>query len=212
MGGGQTFGGRGPERLAEPVQLLAGQEALVLLDLEAGHAPARVGAGGTPAPRIRQVERLDQNVGRPVGDGGHAVQLVVKGQDVLVLDIRDETFSERGHDVLAKHEPIVRDGGRLAVLLDILALVALGEVGDGRVGRRLRFRPNRGLPLLDSGDDFGGVPAGYLGGDIAMRAEGHALRAAERPGLDRRRLSCRSGRLGRRNRQDRGPRRRRPSR
>ncbi len=62
------FRGR-PQRLAEPVPLLAGEEPLVLLDPEAGHAPARVAAGGTPAPRIRQVEHLDQNVGRPVGDG-----------------------------------------------------------------------------------------------------------------------------------------------
>ncbi len=41
---------------AEPEELLAGEEPLVLLDPEAGHAPTRVAAGGTPAPRIRQVK------------------------------------------------------------------------------------------------------------------------------------------------------------
>ena len=49
---------------------------------------------------------------------------------------------------------------------------------SGRWGiqRRLGLHPDRGLPLLDSADDFGGIPAGYLGGDVTMRAEVHALR------------------------------------
>ena len=68
--------------------------------------------------------------------------------------------------------------------LDILALVAFGEVGDGQVGCRLGLRLNRRLTLLDSGDDFGGVLAGYLCRDVAMRSEGHALGTPEGAGLD----------------------------
>ena len=36
--------------LSEPVELLAGQEPLVLLDLEAGHTPAGVATGGDANP------------------------------------------------------------------------------------------------------------------------------------------------------------------
>ena len=67
MSGGQMFRGCGPERLAEPVQLLAGQEALVLLNLEARDAPARVGAGGTPAARLNILTRMSAARLAPVG-------------------------------------------------------------------------------------------------------------------------------------------------
>ena len=96
-----------PQRLAEPEQLLAGQESLVLLDPEAGHAPGRVAARGAPAPRVRQVEHLHQNVGRPVGDGRHVVQAVVEGEDVLVFDVRDAKLAEGRHDMLAQHEAVM---------------------------------------------------------------------------------------------------------
>ena len=184
MGRGEPlFRGR-PQRLAEPEQLLAGEEPLVLLDPEAGHAPARVAAGGTPAPPVRQVEHLHQNVGRPVGDGRHAVQAVVEGEDVLVFDVRDEALAEGRHDMLAQHEAVMRDGGRLAVHRDVFALVALGEIGDGRVGRGLRF--NGRLPVLDARDDVGGFLPGVVDGEtgVAMGPEADALRAAEGAGLD----------------------------
>ena len=154
----------------------------MLLDLEPRYAPARVAPGGTPAPRIRQVVHLHQNVDGAVRHRGHVMQPGVKTQDVLVFHLCDEALTEGWHDVLAKHEPVVRHRCRLAVHLDILALVALGEVGNGRDGRRLGR--DRRLPLLDSGDDRRGVLARLLGGELAMRAEGHALRAAEGAGLD----------------------------
>ena len=183
MGRGQALGGRGPERLAEPRELLAGQEALVLLDPEAGDAPGRVAPRGTPAPRIRQIVHLDQNVGRPVGDGGAVVQLVVEAQDVLVLDLRDEALAEGRHDVLVQHDPVVGDGGRLAVHLDIFAEVAVREVGDGGVAGRLGR--DRRLARLDADDDLGGFLAGLIGGErVAVLAEGDPLRTAERAGLD----------------------------
>ena len=184
MDRGETLGGRGPQRLAEPVEFLAGKESLVLLDPEAGHASARVGSGGTPAPCVGEVEHLDQDVGRPVGHGGHVVQAVVKGEDVLVFDVGDEALAEGRHDMLAKHEPVVGDGQRFAVHRDILALVALGEVGDGRVGSR--FGRNGRLSDLDACDDCGGLLAGVIGGEVgvAMLAEADALRAAEGTGLD----------------------------
>ena len=99
-----------------------------------------------------------------------------------MFNLCDKAFAEGGHDVLAKHEPVVRHRCRLAVHLNILALVALGEVGDGRNGRRLRR--DRWLTLLDSRDDCRGVLAGALGRELGIRAEGHALRAAEGAGLD----------------------------
>ena len=184
MGRGEPLGGSRPERLAEPEELLAGEEPLVLLDPEAGHAPARVAAGWPPAPRIRQIEHLDQDVGRPVGDGRHAVQAVVEGEDVLVLDICDEALAEGRHDMLAQHEPVVVDGQGLAVHRDILALVALGEGGDGRVGRG--FGRNRRLPGLDARDDVGGLLAGVVDGEagVAMPTEADALGAAEGTRLD----------------------------
>ena len=106
--GEPLFRGR-PQRLAEPEELFAGQEPLVLLDPEAGHAPGRVAARGTPAPPVRQVEHLDQHVGRPVGDCRHVVQAVVKGENVLVFDVRDEALAEGRHDMLAQHEAVMRD-------------------------------------------------------------------------------------------------------
>ena len=67
---------------------------------------------------------------------------------------------------------------------DVFALVAFGEVGDGRVGRRLGS--NGRLPVLDARDDVGGLPAGVVDGEagVAMGAEADALRAAEGAGLD----------------------------
>ena len=178
---GEPLGGSGPERLAEPEELLAGEEPLVLLDPEAGHAPARVAAGGTPAPCVRQVEHFHQNVGRAVGDGWHVVQAVVEGEDVLVLDVRDEALSEGRHDMLAQHEPVMGDRQGLAVHRDILALVALG---DSRVGHGLGR--NGRLPGLDARNDVGGVLAGVADGEVgvAMPAEADALGAAEGARLD----------------------------
>ena len=121
------LGGRGPERLAEPVELFPGQEALVHHDLEAGHAPARVASGGMSAPCVGEIEHLHQDVDRPVGHGGHVMEFGMEGQDVLVFDVRDEALCEGRHDVLAKHESVVGDGQRLAVHHDMFALVALGD-------------------------------------------------------------------------------------
>ena len=108
----------------------------------------------------------------------------MKGEDVLVFDIRDEALAEGRHDMLAKHEPVMGNGQGLAVHRDILALVALGEVGDGRVGRGLRR--NGRLSGLDARDDVGGLLAGLVDGEVgvAMLAEADALGAAEGAGLD----------------------------
>ena len=100
----------------------------------------------------------------------------------LCFHVRDEPLPEGGHDVLAQHEPVVRHRRRLAVHLDVFALIALREVGNGRDGRRLGR--NRRLALLDSGDDRGGVLAGRLRGERGIPAERHALRLAECAGLD----------------------------
>ena len=70
---------------------------------------------------------------------------------------------------------------RLAVNLDVLALVALGEVCHGRDGRRLGR--HRRLSLHDSGDDRRGILAGQLGRELGIRAERHALRPPQGAGL-----------------------------
>ena len=116
---------------------------------------------------------------------------VVKGEDVLVFDVRDEALAEGRHDVLAEHQPAMVDGQVLAVHRDILALVALGEIGDGRVGRRLRR--NGRLSGLDARDDVGGLLTGVVDGEVgvAMLAEADALRAAEGARLDKEDLLAR---------------------
>ena len=67
---------------------------------------------------------------------------------------------------------------------DILALVAPGQVGDGRVGRGLGR--NRRLSGLDARDDVGGLLPGVVDGEVgvAMGPEADALRAAEGSRLD----------------------------
>ena len=182
MDGRQALGRRRPQHFPEPVQLLASQEPFVLLHLEAGYAPAGIASGGTPTPGIRQVEHLDQDVGGPIRHRGHVMQPVVETQDVLVFHVRDEAVTEGGHDMLAQHEPVVLHRRRLAVHLDVFALIAFGEVGDGGHGRRLRW--DRRLALLDSGDDRSGVLAGRVGSEFGIPAEPYALRPPERPGLD----------------------------
>ena len=62
--GRQALGRRRPQHFPEPVELYASQEPLVLLDLEAGYAPAGVASGGTPTPRIRQREHLSNTTGQ----------------------------------------------------------------------------------------------------------------------------------------------------
>ena len=78
----------------------------------------------------------------------------------------------------------MRDGGRLAVHGDVFALVAPGEVGDGRIGRGLRIDGR--LSGLDARDDVGGLPAGVVDGEarVAMGAEADALGATEGARLD----------------------------
>ena len=75
---------------------------------EAGYAPTRVAAGGTPALCVGdEVKHLDPDVGLAVGDGRHEVQAVVfKGEDVFVLDVRDKALAERWRDLFAEHEPL----------------------------------------------------------------------------------------------------------
>ena len=99
-----------------------------------------------------------------------------------MFHVRDEAVTEGGHDVLAQHEPVMLHRRRLAVHLDVLALIPFGEVGDGGHGRRLRR--DRRLALLDSGDDRSGVLAGRVGSELGISAKRYALRPAERPGLD----------------------------
>ena len=67
---------------------------------------------------------------------------------------------------------------------DVFALVALGEIDDGRIGRV--FRRKRRLPVLDARDDVGGLPAGVVDGEVgvAMGAAADPLRAAEGARLD----------------------------
>ena len=119
------------------------------------------------------------------------MQPVVETQDVLVFHVRDEAVSERGHNVLAQHEPVMRHRRRLAMHLDVFALIALREVGDGGDGRRLRR--DRRLALFDSGNDRSGVLAGRVGREFGIPAERYALRPAERAGLDDEDLLARVG-------------------
>ena len=103
---------------------------------------------------------------------------------VLVFDVRDEAPAEGRHDMLAKHEPVMGDGQGFAVHRDILSLVALGEIGDCRVGRG--HRRNGRLSGFDARDDVGGLLSGMVDGEVgvAMPAEADALGAAEGARLD----------------------------
>ena len=66
--------------------------------------------------------------------------------------------------------------------LDVFALIALREVGNG--GNRRWLGPNRRLALLDSGNDRSGVLAGCLRSERGIPADRYAVRPTERPGLD----------------------------
>ena len=104
----------------------------------------------------------------------------MKGQDIAACDVLDGKLPERRHDVLAKQAALVGDSRGLAVQLDILAHIALGTIGDRRIG----FGLKRKLPLLDADDDFGCNLAGLVEGAVAVRADGDPLRAAEGARLD----------------------------
>ena len=160
--GGKSFGRRGVEGAPEPVELLRGEEPLVLgLHLVPAHESAGILPGRAQLPRLGQVEHLDEHVERPVCHRGLLAQLVLKRQDVLALDLRDLDLSQRRHDVLSEHDAVVGYGRRPAAHRHVLALIALGELNHRRVG--LRCERNGRLSGLDAGDDAGGFLAGLVG-------------------------------------------------
>ena len=103
-------------------------------------------------------------------------------RDVGALDQAKRHHAERRQDVVLERAPVDACGVRIAVLCDVGAHVALGEVGDGGAGlgqERTRF-----LAPLDAVDDLGCALAGLGGGDLAVGAEGDAAWPATRPALD----------------------------
>ena len=149
-------------------------------DLVPTNRLARVPAGRAHLPQLRQVEHLHQDVDRPVRHGGLFAQPVLKFEDVLALHLRHAEFSQDRHDVLAQHDAVVRRSRRFVVHVDVFALVALGEVGHGRLGLFL----GEGLAGLDARDQPDGLLAGLVGRDLAVEADCHTLRLALRPGLN----------------------------
>ena len=102
-----------------------------------------------------------------------------------MLDVRDKALSQGRHDVLVQHQPVMGNRHRVTVHLDILAEIAPGEIGDGRVGRWLR-RNRRGLSLPNPGDRLGGGLADTFDGDagVAMNGETETPGTAEGASLD----------------------------
>ena len=90
--------------------------------------------------------------------------------------------AKRRQDVVLQRAPVDACGVRIAVLCDVGAHVALGEVGDGGAG--LGQERARLLAPLDAVDDLGSTFAGLCGGDLAVGAEGDAAWRATRPALD----------------------------
>ena len=106
----------------------------------------------------------------------------MQGRDVGTLDHAERHHAERGQDVVLQRAPVDAGGVRVAVLGDVGAHVALGEVGDGGgagVGRRARF-----LAPLDAVDDLGRALSGLCGGDLAVGAQRDAARPAAGTALD----------------------------
>ena len=102
-------------------------------------------------------------------------------RDVGTLDHAKRHHAERRQDVVLQRAPVDAGGMRIAVLCDVGAHVALGEVGDGGAGlgqERARF-----LAPLDAVDDLGRALARLCGGDLAVGAERDAARRATRPAL-----------------------------
>ena len=103
-------------------------------------------------------------------------------RDVGALDQAKRHHAERRQDVVLQRAPVDACGVRIAVLCDVGAHVALGEVGDGGAGlgqERARF-----LAPLDAVDDLGCAFARLCGGDLAVGAERDAAWRAARPALD----------------------------
>ena len=98
------------------------------------------------------------------------------------LDQAKRHHAEGGEDVVLKGAPVDACGVRIAVLCDVGAHVALGEVGDGGAG--LGQECCGFLAPLDAVDDLGCALAGLCGGDLAVGAEGDAAWPATRPALD----------------------------
>ena len=103
-------------------------------------------------------------------------------RDVGTLDHAKRHHAERGQDVVLQRAPVDACGVRIAVLCDVGAHVALGEVGDGGAG--LGQEGARFLAPLDAVDDLGCALACLCGGDLAVGAEGDAAWRATRPALD----------------------------
>ena len=57
----------------------------------------------------------------------------MKGEEVLVLDVRNEVLGEGGHDMLAKHEPVMGNRHGLAVHRDDRWIVAAALKGEADV-------------------------------------------------------------------------------
>ena len=103
-------------------------------------------------------------------------------RDVGALDQAKRHHAERRQDVVLQRAPVDACGVRIAVLCDVGAHVALGEVGDGGAG--LGQERARLLAPLDAVDDLGCALACLGGGDLAVGAEGDAAWPATRPALD----------------------------
>ena len=80
------------------------------------------------------------------------------GPEVVVEDL---DLPQRRHDVLGEHDAVVGYGRRSATHRDVLALVALGELGHRWVG--LRCDRNGLFSGLDAGNDASGFLAGLIG-------------------------------------------------
>ena len=88
-----------------------------------------------------------------------------------------------GQDVVLQRAPVDAGGVRIAVLGDVGAHVALGEVGDGG-GAGVGRRRSGFLAPLDAVDDLGRALSRLGGGDLAVGAERDAARPAAGAALD----------------------------
>ena len=95
------------------------------------------------------------------------------------LDHGERHHAERGQDVVLEGASVDAGGMGVAVLCDMGAQVARGEVCDGDAGL------NDGLlALLDAVDDLGCAEPGLRGGELAVGAQRHAPGRTARAALN----------------------------
>ena len=167
---------------AQPPVLFRRQEPLARMLPVLDHEAAGVAALRGQAPRLGQGEHLGENHQRPVRRAGRIAKPVMQRRGMLPPDRFDRQLSQCRQDMVAERSPVDPGGVRVAVHRHMPLHVALRQTGHGEPGRWRRG--DRILAPLDAVDDASRLAARLFGRDLAMPAQGDALRPARPPALD----------------------------